>query len=158
MDIVAKSADATAAFNPRGVHPTPYLRVFIDLEMLGRMDFPDETETMRRAWRRLYASGARGLIPREMCDSFADAVHTVVDVMCFEPYEELGGKALSQVVRFSERHQVMVNEASERLAAGVDPGILPERFLIAAARVAHDRRLAPPTAISTNFYQALGRR
>ncbi len=158
MDIVAKSPFATAAFNPRGVHPTPYLRVFIDLELLGRMDFPDETETMRRAWRRLYPAGDNRLIPKPMIDSFPAAVHAVVETMCFQPYEELGGKSLAQVVRFSQRHQTMVAEAAGRLAAGIDPGILPERFLIGAARWAHDRRLAPAAVISTNFYQALGRR
>jgi hypothetical protein len=158
MDIVAKSAFATAAFNARGVHPTPYLRVFINLELLGRMDFPDETETMRRAWRRLYPAGDNGLIPKPMIDSFSSAAHAVVETMCFQPYEELGGKSLAQVVRFSERHQMMVAEAAGRLSAGIDPGILPERFLIGAARWAHDRRLAPAAVISTNFYQALGRR
>jgi hypothetical protein len=158
MDVVAKSPDATAAFNPRGVHPTPYIRVFINLELLGRMDFPDETDAMRRAWRRLYSAGPRGLIPQRMLDTFAKAVHAVVDAMCFQPYDQLGGKAFAEVVLFSERHQAMVNEAAHRLAAGVDPGILPERFLIAAARCAHDRRLAPANAIADNFYQALGRR
>jgi hypothetical protein len=52
----------------------------------------------------------------------------------------------------------MVEEAAGRLAAGVDPGIVPERFLIAAARVALDRRLARPGVISQNFYDALERR
>lgn len=157
MDIVAKSPYATTAFNPRGVHPTPYLRVFIDLELLGRMNFPDDTQVIRRAWTRLYSSPGT-LIPKAMLDTFDDAVHAVVEVMCFQRYEQLGGKALSEVVCFAPRHQVMVHEAAERLAAGVDPGILPERFLIAAARSAHDQRLASPSAISTNFYEALGRR
>jgi hypothetical protein len=158
MDIVAKSPFATAAFNPRGVHPTPYLRVFIDLELLGRMDFPDETEAMRQAWRQLYPAGDNGLIPKPMIDSFSSAAHAVVETMCFQPYDELGGKSLAQVVRFAQRHQTMVAEAAGRLSAGIDPGILPERFLIGAARWAHDRRMAPAAVISTNFYQALGRR
>ena len=48
--------------------------------------------------------------------------------------------------------------AARRLAAGIDPGIAPERFLIAAARIAFDRRLAPPGEIARHFYDALGRR
>jgi hypothetical protein len=158
MDVVAKSPDATASFNPRGVHPTPYLRVFIDLELLGRMDFPDDTTALKRAWHRLYSDGPRALIPKPMLDTFPKAVHAVVDVMCFTPYDQLGGKTMAQVVLFSQRHQAMVAEAAQRLAGGVDPGILPERFLIAAARCAHDRRLAPARTIASNFYQALGRR
>lgn len=158
MDIVAKSPDATAGFNPTGVHPTPYLRVFLDLELLGRFDFPEETETMRAAWKRLYAGAPTEQIPRSMLDTFRHAVRAVVDVICFRPYRQLGGKSLAEVVSFTGRHQAMVREASHRLAEGVDPGIIPERFLIGAARWAHDRRLASPAVISRNFYQALGRR
>ena len=38
----------------------------------------------------------------------------------------------------------MIEEAARRLAAGTDPGVVPERFLIGAARIALDRRLARP--------------
>jgi hypothetical protein len=44
------------------------------------------------------------------------------------------------------------------MAAGVDPGIIPERFLIGAARLALDRRLARPGVITKNFYLELARR
>ena len=36
----------------------------------------------------------------------------------------------------------MIEESAKRMAAGVDPGIIPERFLIGAARVALNRRMA----------------
>jgi hypothetical protein len=52
----------------------------------------------------------------------------------------------------------MIEEAARRLASGGDPGIIPERFLIGAARVALDRRLAGPSAIAENFYRELARR
>jgi hypothetical protein len=52
----------------------------------------------------------------------------------------------------------MIEEASRRLAAGVDPGIVPERFLIGAARYAFDNKLARPGTIAKNFYQELSRR
>ena len=41
------------------------------------------------------------------------------------------------------------------VAAGTDPGIIPERFVIGAARFALERRLARPGVITTNFYKAL---
>jgi len=52
----------------------------------------------------------------------------------------------------------MIEEAARRLAAGVDPGVVPERFLIGAARVAIDRKLARPGVITRNFYIELARR
>jgi hypothetical protein len=52
----------------------------------------------------------------------------------------------------------MVEEAARRLAAGIDPGVLPDRYLIGATRIALDRRLARPGVITTNFYKELVRR
>lgn len=52
----------------------------------------------------------------------------------------------------------MTEEAAKRLAAGNDPGVIPERFLIGAARYALDRRLARPGAITENFFKELARR
>jgi hypothetical protein len=52
----------------------------------------------------------------------------------------------------------MIEEAARRLAQGDDPGVVPERFLIGAARFALDRRLATPEALVTNFYRELARR
>ena len=52
----------------------------------------------------------------------------------------------------------MIEEAAQRLAAGIDPGIVPERYLIGAARHALDKRLARPGVITENFYKELVRR
>jgi hypothetical protein len=78
--------------------------------------------------------------------------------MCFRPYASLGGKSLVQMFPFRPKDQTMIEEASRRLAAGVDPGIVPERFLIGAARFALDQKLARPGVIAKNFYQELARR
>ena len=45
-------------------------------------------------------------------------------------------RSRAQVIRFQPKDQTMVEEAARRLAAGTDPGILPARFLIGAARFA----------------------
>jgi hypothetical protein len=52
----------------------------------------------------------------------------------------------------------MIEEAAGRLAAGTDPGVVPERFLIGAVRTALDRRLASPDQLMRNFYTELVRR
>jgi hypothetical protein len=52
----------------------------------------------------------------------------------------------------------MIEEAARRLATGTDPGVIPERFLIGAARVALEQRLARPEVIADNFYRELARR
>jgi hypothetical protein len=158
MDVIGRGPETVLTFNPRGVHPTPYFRMFINLELLRRMGFPDEAEHYRRVWSRIYPRPTAFGMPRTMLDSFAEANALAVDSMCFRPYPSLGNKSLAQVIRFQPKEQKMIEEAARRMAAGVDPGIVPERFLIGAARLALDRRLARPGVIATNFYLELARR
>jgi hypothetical protein len=104
---------------------------------------------------KIYPKPTAGSIPKAIVRSFNDACQLAVDAMCFQPYRSLGNKSLSQVLNFGAKEQQMIEEASRRLAAGVDPGILPERFLIGAVRMALDRRLARPETLTRNFYKAL---
>jgi hypothetical protein len=158
MDVVGGSAQATMAFSPAGVHPTPYLRVFISLELLKRMSFPQEAAQFHQLWAAMYPSPQRSNIPRLILDSFSQANQLVVDTICFQPYTQLGGKSLANVIGFKHGHQQMIQEAATRLATGTDPGILPARYLVGATRWAVDHRLASPEQITRNFYQALANR
>jgi hypothetical protein len=158
MDVVGRGPETVLTFNPSGVHPTPYFRTLINLELLRRMGFSDLAEQYRRAWMRIYPNPAAGNIPRAMINSFAEANALAVDATCFQPYPSLGNKSLAQVIPFQPKEQKMIEEASRRLAAGVDPGIVPERFLIGAARHALDTKLARPGVIAKNFYLELARR
>lgn len=158
MDVVGRAPAVVFHFNPRGVHPTPYLRTLINVELLRRMGFPDEAEQYRRAWTRIYPNPRAGNIPEAMLKTFPEACARAVDAMCYQPYKSLGNKSLAQVIRFQKKEQQMIEEAARRMAAGVDPGIIPERFLISASRVALNRRLARPGVIAQNFYKELVRR
>jgi hypothetical protein len=158
MDVVGRGPAVVFGFNPRGVHPTPYLRTLISVELLRRMGFTQQAEQYRRAWTRIYPDPRAGSIPDPVLKTFPEACARAVDVMCYQPYKTLGDKSLAQVIRFQPKDQQMVEEAAGRLAAGIEPGIVPERFLISASRVALNRRLARPGMIMHNFYQALVRR
>jgi hypothetical protein len=158
MDVVGRSPTTTLTYDPGGPHPTPYLRVFLSTELLRRMGFRDEAEQYRRAWVRLYPNPRAGNIPRPLLDTFPESVALVVDTVCFQPYPSLGDKCLAQAIRFGHKEQQMVEEAAGRLAAGTDPGVIPERFLIGAARFALEHRIARPEAITEYFYKELARR
>jgi hypothetical protein len=158
LDIVARSPETTLAYSPTGVHPTPYLRGLLNMELLRRMGFAEEAARYRRLWQRMYPNPQAGTLPRHLLDTFADAGPLVVDTVCYQPFAELGGKKLSEVIPFGAKEQAMIEEAAGRLATGDDPGIIPERFLIGAARVALDRRQADPEAITAGFYKELSRR
>ncbi len=158
MDVVGRSPAAVFAYNPRGPHPTPYLRTQISVELLRRMGFVEEAERFRRVWVGIYPPPPAGAMAPGLLETFPTACRLAVDAMCFRPYPSLGNKSLAQVVCFNEKDRHMTEEAAERLAAGVDPGIVPARFLIAAARIAMDRKLARPGVIANNFYLELARR
>lgn len=158
MDVIGRAPEQALGFNPHGVHPTPYLRIFLSTELLRRMGFPETAATYDRAWRRLYPSTGGGTLPASLVKTASTTIPAVVEAVCFTPFPSLGGKSLRQVITFEERHQLMIEEAAERLAKGIDPGVVPERFLIGAVRVAVDRRLADPERLMRNFYLELSRR
>lgn len=155
MDILARGPQTVVYYSPRGPHPTPYLRMLINTELLRRMGFESEARDYRRTWQRIYPNPYSGSIPRDVVKSFAEACPIAVDAMCFQKYPSLGNRSIAQVLNFGKKEHQMIEEASKRLAAGVDPGIIPERFLIGAVRLALDRRHARPEVLTKNFYRAL---
>lgn len=158
MDVVGRSPRITYHFDANGVHPTPYLRVLLSVELLRRMGFETEASNYAKAWTALYPVPNQGTFPKEILNSAARAIALVVDAVCYQPFKELGDKSLAEVYRFGQKEQRMIEEAARRLATGDDPGIVPERFLIGAARFALDNRLASPQKIKEKFYSELSRR
>ena len=155
MDILARDPKTVVHYSRRGPHPTPYLRMLINTELLRRMGFESESKQYRRAWLRIYPNPNTGSIPQAIVNSFAEVCPVAVDAMCYQKYPSLGNRSVAQVLNFGQKEQQIIEEASRRLAAGVDPGIIPERFLIGAVRLALDRRHARPEVLTKNFYKAL---
>jgi hypothetical protein len=155
MDILARGPETVVYYSPKGPHPTPHLRMLINTELLRRMGFETESKQYRKAWLRIYPNPNSGSIPPAMVKSFDEFCPVAVDAMCYQPYPSLGKRSLAQVLNFGKKEQQMIEEASRRVAAGVDPGIMPDRFLISAVRMALDRRHARPEVLTRNFYRAL---
>jgi hypothetical protein len=158
FDVIGRSSAATLAYHPRAVHPPPDLRAQVSVLLLDRMGFPRESRRLMRLWRRLYPDPGRGSIPVELRRDFPSRAEAVIESVCYRPFAALGNRALASVFAFGTKDQQMSVEAAHRLAAGTDPGVVPERYLIGAARIALDRGLGSPRAIATNFYEALSRR
>lgn len=157
MDVVALSRERTTTFLPRSVHPTPLFRVMINIELLRRMGFVDQARAASRHWRGLYPEPSPDRMPQQLLRTARPAARLCVDVICFERYEQLGNRSLSEIVSFAPHQQAMVEEAAGRLATGTAPGVLPERFMFAAVRRAMERGLASPAVLTKNFYEALAR-
>jgi hypothetical protein len=122
------------------------------------MGFDAEARAYRRTWLRSYPDGGAGTIPPEVLRTHPEAIRLVVDEICYRPYPSLGDKPLAQCLRFRPKDQALAEQSARRLAAGTDPGVLPPRYLIGAARIAFDRRYARPETITQRFYEELGGR
>ncbi|MBE9637267.1 hypothetical protein [Salipiger mangrovisoli] len=157
IDVVGRTKSRTAHFNPEGVHPTPLLRVPLNCSLLRRMGFQAEARAFETAWNRIYPPALRRNLPRPFRDTVEAGTTLMVQAICYDPLPQLGNRALAQVVSFGHRDVAFVTEAAHRLARGENTGVLPERHLIAAARLAISRKGADPAAISRNFYATLQR-
>jgi hypothetical protein len=155
MDILARGPETTTYYSARGPHPTPYLRMLINAELLRRMGFETESKQIRKAWMSIYPIPTSSKIPPALMKTFNEACPIAVDAVCYQPYKSLGNLSLAKVLNFGQKEQQMIEEAARRLAAGIDPGIIPERFLIGAVRLALDRRHARPEVLTKNFFKAL---
>ena len=158
MDVVGRAPAETMRYCALGVHPTPYLRVLINLVLLRRIGFGQLAADLERVWRRMYPHVSSHDIPAGILQTFEPAAQLAVDTMVYQPYKQLGDKSLARIIRFGPQQLGMIELAGKRLAAGQDPGTVPPRFMIGAARFALDHRLAQPEAITNNFYRMLGRR
>jgi hypothetical protein len=158
MDVVGRAPQSTVQFSAISAHPTPYLRVLINLILLRRLGFEPMATHLQRVWQRLYPSVTSAEIPLSFMKTFHPAAEMVVDTMVFQPYRQFANQSLAQVVPFGPSQMAMIELAGQRLAAGQDPGTIPLRLMISAARFALDRQLATPQTITDNFYRTLGRR
>jgi hypothetical protein len=158
MDVIGRTQAQALGYSPHGVHPTPYLRLFLSCELLRRMGFAERAAEFRRAWSQLYPSPRGSSLPPKLLATADRAIPAVVEAVCYTPFTGLGGKALRDVIFFEPRHQAMIEEAGRRLAKGVDPGVVPERFMIGAVRSALDQGRAEPDRLMRNFYVQLARR
>jgi len=157
MDVVGRSRESTSAWNDEAVHPTPIIRAPLNIRLLERLGFGGDAVAFRRAWDALYPPSAWARVPAWVRARLPEQIDAVIDAICFENFDEYGGRSLAQVVRFEPKHAALVREAADRLQTGTDTGILPERFLIAAARQALSQARTSPAVIHRNFYDALGR-
>ncbi|WP_370966466.1 hypothetical protein [Amycolatopsis sp. cg9] len=158
IDVIGRTSLETLGFSPRAVHPVPYLRAKLSIELLRRMGFRRHADSYAELWRRLYPGAKLFGAPDALQATAATAIPAVVDAMCFTSYPSLGNRPLAAVLRFEPKEQAMIEEAAERLADGVSPGVVPERFLIGAVRFALDRRMAPPRRLVGFFMEELGRK
>lgn len=157
MDVVGRSAEATANFSDDAVHPTPLVRVPLNLFLLERMGFVQDARAFRAGWDALYPASVWQQLPELLRKDLPQQIAAAVEAMILTPMPELGDRSMFDVARFEPKHAQLTAEGAERLESGNSTGVLPERFLIGAARLALARGKASPETITRNFYATLER-
>ena len=157
IGVLAREPERVVRYHSANVHPPGLLRVPISVRLVARLGFRKEARMLTSLWQSLYPSHHLRSLPKGLVSQFRLASDSALSALIYTSYPQLGSKRLVDVVPFGRKEQTITEEAAGRLAAGIDPGIVPERLLIGAARSAIERRLAPPGRIATNFYEALER-
>ena len=158
-DFLAYPASRVLTFRPLSVHPTPYVRMFIQAEMLRRMGLVHDARRIQRIWGTLYASHIpRGRVPPNLIATASRIIPHVVDEVAYQPRRGLAQRALVDVVPFAVADEHTIQRAAPAIARGVLPPELPPRFAVSASRYAFERRMAEPGAISRTVLTGLARR
>jgi len=156
-DFLAYPPPRVLSFRPLGVHPVPFLRVFILADMLRRMGFAGEAARTEAVWQTLYGRSA-GRVPRALISSARLIAPHVVDEIAFQPRRGLAQHALADVVPFRREDEASIRGAARSIASGEVPDDLPARFAVSASRCAFEMNLAPPRAIARTVLSHLARR
>lgn len=158
-DFLAYPASRVLTFRPLSVHPTPYVRMFIQAEMLRRMGFARDARRIQGIWGTLYARHIpRGRVPPTLMATASRIIPHVVDEVAYQPKRGLAQRALADVVPFALADERTIQSAAPAIARGVLPPELPPRFAVSASRYAFEHRMAEPAAISRTVLTGLARR
>ena len=155
---LAHPAPRALTFRPGSAHPTGYLRIFVQVEMLRRMGFQLEAARMDRVWRTLYDPGRGHRLPPRLLTSAGTLVPQIVDEIAFQTRRNLAQRALVDIIRFDRNDQSRIKAAARELAGGRDPSFaLAPRHLVSAASYALNSGRVPPRRLSDQVVSLLVR-
>ena len=158
-DFLAYPAARVLTFRPLGVHPVPYLRMFIQVEMLRRMGFLGAARRIQRVWSGLYDGALKqGRVPASLIATARRIIPHVIDEVAYQPRRGLAQRALVDVVPFTAADERVIQHAAPAIARGELPADLPPRFAVSASRYALEGKMASPPVISRTVLMGLARR
>ena len=142
-EFMSHPSDKVMTYRPHGAHPTSYLRILMQAEMLRRMGFREDSEALSGIWRTLYNPSRGNRLPDWLMKAAPKAIPAVVDEIAFQPRRNLAEKALASVIRFTPADQVAIRRGAFDLRAGNPPIGLPPRHVVSACRYALEAGAEP---------------
>jgi hypothetical protein len=126
----------TLTFRPGGAHPTAFLRMLIQGEMLRRIGFGREGARIVRVWRNLYDPARFNRMPARLLATAGGFIPQIVDEIAFQTRRNLAHRALVDVLPFTAAEEAAIRAAARSLRAGERAPDIPPRHLVSAASYA----------------------
>jgi hypothetical protein len=133
---LAHPAPRTLTFRPGGAHPTAYLRMLVQAEMLRRIGFAREGARLARVWRHLYNPSRFNRMPARLLATAGRLIPQIVDEIAFQTRRNLAHRALVDVLPFKAADEAAIRVAARHLRSGQDAPGIPPRHLVSAASYA----------------------
>jgi hypothetical protein len=140
---LAHPAPRTLTYRPGGVHPTPYLRIHILVEMLRRMGFGQGAERLRRVWEQLYNPRRFHRLPVRLLSTSSQLIPHVVDEIAFQTRRNLAQRALADIIRFTPEDEQAIKAGTRRLQQGEGCDLSPRHLVSAASCALASGKVAP---------------
>lgn len=158
-EFLAHPAPRTMTYRPGGAHPTAYLRILIQAEMLRRMGFDRDAGRLERVWRGLYRPARGHRIPVPLLASARRLIPEIVDEQMYQTRRNLAQRAVADIIPFRAEDQAAIREGARLLAEGrSDRLALAPRHVVSAASYALDSGRIPPERLSQAVIRHLNER
>ena len=148
-EFLAHPSPRTLTYRPGGAHPTAFLRVAILAEMLRRMGFVRDADSLNRVWRTLYRPERGHRMPGQLLSGVDRVVAEVVDETMFQTRRNLGQRAVADIIPFGPDDQAAILAGAGKLVSGAIEAVdLPPRHLVSAAAYAVASGLSDPRRLA----------
>ena len=133
---LANPATKALTYRPGGAHPTAYLRVLILAEMLRRMGFVQDSQRLKRVWRKLYQAASPNRLPARLLQTANTLIPKIVDEIAYQTRRNLGQRALVDIIPFTPKDEARIQAGAKILLQGKVPANIPPRHLVSASAYA----------------------
>lgn len=137
MQILLLPADKVKNYDEDDPHPTPYLRILLNVAYIRRMgqwqQIQDHAAAIETQWKAIYGSD----FPSDDLKNLEQDFERVFEVLMETSYSELKGHSVKELIPFGENDDKNIRSAERFFRTGMNrPNNLPLRHTVSAAKLA----------------------
>jgi hypothetical protein len=146
MSVLLQSKEDVVTPNPKGPHPTRYLRILMLTSYIKRLIANDAPAEIRDELSK-HAAQIEGLWTKLYdkvvdLDPYVDDFPVVFKALMESPFPKLNDRTVRSLIPYTAEHHILIRSASEYIETGLDSpgkGTMDARHCLAAARLAVTR-------------------